>query len=104
MKWKNINREEKIVTVAEYIDESKKITTDYKAFFDKTEIPEVVYKKIEYIDPDGNIDEDKSIYLRGSLPYDFNNDKTSQKEHTESDSDSDTESESESDSDSDSDI
>ena len=93
MKSKIINREVKILTIIDYIDGGKKTTTDYKAYFDNIEIPALVYKKIEYRDPNGKIDEDKSIFLRGT-PYGFNNDKTSQEEHTVTESNSDSDSDS----------
>jgi len=90
MKSKKINREVKISTITDYLDGSKKITTDYKAYFDNRKRPEIVYKKVKYRFSNGKIkEEDKSFFLRRT-PDGFNNDETNQKKtHTESDSESD---------------
>ena len=73
--------------------EVQKKTTEFKDYLDNKEIPVLVYKKVEYRDPYGKIDKDKSFFYR-ETPDGSSYSETIQ-EH--SDSNSDTESDTESD-------
>jgi len=93
MEPKIINREVKISTAIKYNDGSTKTTEDFEAYFDNIDIPAFVYMKVEYRDPNGKIDKDKSFFAR-EIPCGFNDDETSQEEHTDTESDSESDSES----------
>ena len=70
MNPKIINREVKTITTfrsnetIKYDDGSTKKTAEFKDYLDNEETPFLVYKKVEYIDPNGEIDKNKSFFYK----------------------------------------
>ena len=99
MKSKIINHEVKITTTVKYDDGRTETTEDFKAYFDNMKTPAFEYKKVEFRDPDGKINEDRSFFYRRT-PSGLTDDETSHEEYTDTESDSDSESDYKSDSES----